>query len=147
MADLYAAEFVGGPDGTAYPPKKLDGRLVGSKKRGVRATKPAGVAMANGDRLYLGKLPMGASVRGFAGVTDTTLGATTISIGTTANPTKYVNAKTLTVVDVPTPIGPKASAFVAAPTTADEDLWATLGVGGIAGAVVVAIELEYAIST
>ena len=146
MADYYATEFVGAVDGTANPPKKLDGRLVGAKKRRVRATKPA-VTLNAGDRFYIGKAPQGSSVRSFVGVTDTSFGTSTISIGTTANPTKYVNAKTLTQTDVPTGLGPKASAFVAAPLTADEDLWATIGTAAIASNVIAAIKLEYTIST
>ncbi|MDX3883603.1 MAG: hypothetical protein QHC65_04215 [Sphingomonas sp.] len=147
MADLYASEFIGQADGTAYPPKKLDSRVVGAKKRRVRATKPTGVAIAAGDRMYLGKLPNGASVRGFSICSNTSLGTTTVSIGTTAAPTKYVNAKTMTVTDVPTAIGPQASAFIAAPLAADEEIWATFAVAGIAGAVVMAIDTEYTIST
>ena len=49
MADLYGLEFVGGPDGTQNPPKKLDGRIVGAKKRRTRSTKPATI-LAVGDR-------------------------------------------------------------------------------------------------
>lgn len=146
MADFYATEYVGGPDGTANPPKKLDGRLVGAKTRRNRATKPA-TALAIGDRFYLGKVPAGASVRGFPANTDTSFGTATISIGTTAVPAKYVAAATLTAINVPTPLGPKASAHVAAPLTADEHLWATIGVAAVAAATIAAIETEYTIST
>ena len=146
MADFYALEYVGGPDGTQNPPKKLDGRLVGAKERRNRAVKPS-VTLAAGDRIYIGKVPAGSNPNSFSALTDTTLGTTTISIGTTSNPTKYVSAKTLTTVDVPTALGPKGSVVSAAPLTADEDLWATLGVGGIASGINLTFFTGYTIST
>ena len=90
MADRYALEQVGVADGT-LPPKLADGGLVHAKRRVITASFPTGTAQANGDRLYLGKLPIGAKVKAINGITDTTLGTTTLSIGTTASPTKYVN--------------------------------------------------------
>lgn len=146
MADYYALEYVGGPDGTKNPPLKLDGRLVGAKKRRNRAVKPTTI-LAIGDRLYIGKNPSGGSVRSIIGNTDTSLGTTTLSIGTTAAPTKYVNAKTLTAVDVPTGLGPRAAAHILQPATVDEDLWLTIGVAAIPAAVVAVFETEYTIST
>lgn len=146
MADLYAIEFVGGPDGTAQPPKKLDGRLVSAKKRRTRATKPATI-LAVGDRLYLGKLPQGGALHLIDGLTDTSLGTTTLSVGTKADPTKYVNAKTLTATDTPTSLGPKAAAGVQQPVTADEDIWLTIGVAAIPANVVARFSFEYTIST
>lgn len=146
MADYYATEYVGAVDGTSNPPKKLDGRLVGAKKRRNRATKPS-IILNAGDRFYIGKAPAGASVRSFIANTDTSFGSATISIGTTANPTKYVNARTLTTVDTPTGLGPRAAAHVAAPLTSDEQLWATIGAASVPAAVIAAIETEYTIST
>lgn len=143
MADFFALEQVGVADGTATPPKKLDFRTVGGKKRRVRGTKATAQAIAAGDRLYIGRLPQNCSLRAVSLVSDTSLGATTVSIGTTAVPAKYVNAKTMTTTDVPTGIGPKASAFILDPATADEDLWATFAVAGIAGGVVLAFDYEY----
>lgn len=146
MADLYGLEYVGGPDGTQNPPKKLDGRLVGAKKRRNRATKPA-VQLNVGDRFYIGKIPQGASVRALIGNADTSLGSATLSIGTTANPTKYANARSLTVTDTPTSLGPRAAAHAAAPLDRDEALWATVGGAAIPAATVLVIESEYTIST
>ncbi|MBN8848157.1 MULTISPECIES: hypothetical protein [unclassified Sphingomonas] len=145
MADLYALEFVGGPDGTQKPPKKLDGRIVGAKKRRTRATKPTTI-LNIGDRLYLGKLPQGALLQSIIGNTDTTMGTATLSVGTTAAPTKYVNAKTLTAVDTPTSLGPKAASAVLAPASVDEDIWLTVGVASIAAATVAAFFMEYTIA-
>lgn len=146
MADLYALEFVGGPDGSASPPKKLDGRLVSAKKRRTRATKPT-TNLASGDRLYLGKLPQGGVIHSIGAVTDTSFGTSTLSIGTTGTPAKYVSAKTLTATDVPTALGPKASAAVLPPAPADEAIWLTVGTATIAGATVAQFFFEYTIST
>jgi len=145
MVDRYALEQVGYADGSLSP-KPVDGGIVHAKRRCIRASFPTGTAQANGDRLYLGRLPIGAVVKAVIGNVNTTLGTTTLSVGTTAAPTKYVNAKTLTAVDTPTPLGPRTSAAAAAKTTAEEDLWLTLGVGGIAGAIIGTIDVEYTIS-
>lgn len=142
MADFYLAHAVGVADGTVVPANRYNN--TGRKVRTIRANHPAGVAYANGDRLYVGKLKAGEEVKDIKLISDTTFGATTFSLGTTAAATKYVNAKTMTVTDVPTSIGPKATAADDGPLTADEDLWVTLGVGGIAGAILftLAVEIE-----
>lgn len=147
MADVYALEFVGGPDGTSMPPKKLDGRLVSAKKRRTRAAKPTSVVLNVGDRLYIGKLPQDAVLQALTVNTDTSFGTTTLSIGTTLQPTKYVNGKTVTATDVPTGIGPSAAAARNAPVTADEDLWVTIGTAAIAAAVLATFYMEYTIAT
>lgn len=142
MADFYLDSFVGVKDGTKTPPDRADGRKVGAKQSSIFGAKPAGVAYANGDRIFLGTLRAGDSLRNILVISDTTLGTTTISVGTTGTPAKYANARTMTVVDTPTSIGPRGTAGVLAPLSADEDIWATLGVGGIAGGLNVSIELE-----
>lgn len=145
MADIYGLEFVGGPDGTSNPPRKLDGRIVGAKKRRTRSTKPA-VQLNVGDRLYIGKLPANAVMQSLIGNVDTSLGTTTLSIGTNAVPAKYVNAQTLTTTDRPTSIGPRASAAVNGPVATDEDLFITIGVAAIPAAVIAAFYFEYTIA-
>lgn len=144
MADFYLDSFVGVKDGTKFPSDRADGRKVGAKRSGIIGAKPAGVAYANADRIYLGVLRAGESLRDIIVISDTTLGTTTLSVGTTATPAKYANAKTMTTVDVPTSIGPRGTAAVLAPLAADEDIWATLGVGGIAGGINLSIELVIA---
>jgi len=146
MADVYALEFVGGPDGTSMPPKKLDGRLVSAKKRRTRAAKPLTILNV-GDRLYIGKLPQDAVLQALTVNTDTSFGTTTLSIGTTLQPTKYVNGKTVTTTDTPTAIGPSAAAARNAPVTADEDLWVTIGTAAVPAAVLATFYMEYTIAT
>ena len=139
MADVYALEFVGGPDGTLQPPKKLDGRVVSAKKRRTRAVKPLTILNV-GDRLYIGKLPQDAVLQTLSCNTDT-------SFGTTSQPTKYVNARTLTSTDAPAAIGPSAASARNAPVTADEDLWVTIGTAAIPAAVLATFYMEYTIAT
>ena len=146
MADLYALEFVGGPDGTQQPPKKLDGRIVSAKKRRTRASKPATILNV-GDRLYIGKLPQDAVLHTLSVNTDTSFGTTTLSVGTTATPAKYVNGRTVTATDTPTAFGPRAAVAGNAPTTGDEDLFITIGTAAGMAAVIALFYLEYTIAT
>lgn len=142
MADFYSQQMTGVADGTQIPARKADGGQVGGKVSTITASKALGQAIAAGDRLYLGRVRAGDRVKVINLTTDTSLGTTTISIGTTATPAKYVNAQTNTVTDRPTAIGPRASTLDDGPLTADEDLWATFAVAGIAGAVVMGFDIE-----
>ena len=142
MADFYLAHAIGVKDGTKAPPDKFDGRFVGAANKRTIAIHPAGVAYANGDRLFLAALKAGEQIADIRVITDTTFGTTTLSVGTTGTPAKYANAKTVTTVDVPTSIGPRATAADDGPLAADEDVWVTLGVGGIAGGVIFAIQID-----
>lgn len=142
MADFYLAHAIGVKDGTKNPPDKFDGRFVGAKKKAIVAIHPATVAYAAGDRLFLASLKAGEQLLAVNVITDTTLGTTTLSVGTTATPAKYASAKTVTTTDVQVSIGPRATAADDGPLAADEDVWVTLGVGGIAGAVIFAIQAE-----
>lgn len=144
MPDFYIDSFVGVKDGTKVPADRADGRKVGAKRSSILGAKPAGVAYANGDRIFLGTLRQGESLRDIILISDTTLGTTTVSVGTTATPAKYANARTMTTVDTPTSIGPRGTAAVLQPLAADEDIWATLGVGGIAGGINLSFELVIA---
>lgn len=143
MADFYARAFVGVADGTKIPPDRADGRVVGAKRSTIVAAKVAAQAIAAGDRLFLGRLRAGDLVREIRLNTDTSLGTTTFSIGTTASPAKYRAAAAYTTpLNVPTPVGPVAAIAISDPLTADEDIWATFAVAGIAGAVVMAFETD-----
>mgnify|MGYP006191754395 CR=1 FL=1 len=143
MPDLYASTFVGVKDGTKNPPDRADGRLVGAKRSTIVAPKVAAQAIAAGDRLFLGTVRAGESIREIRLNTDTSLGTTTFSIGTTAVPAKYRAAAVFTTpLNIPSPVGPVAAAAIAAPLAADEDIWATFAVAGIAGGVVMAFEMD-----
>jgi hypothetical protein len=133
MANFYAAQQIGVADGTKSPPDRPDGRLVGAKMSSIACSKKSGEVWAQADKVYLGRLNAGDSLREVLGTAGVSLGTTVLSIGTLAVPAKYVNAKALTAVDIPTPLGPFTSNLIAAPLTAPEDLWLTFGVGGVAG--------------
>jgi len=133
MPTQYLDTFRGVADGTLIPNAKADGRQSGAKESVTFGSKlAADGAWAAADVIYACRLRAGEQLVSATGNTDTTLGTTTLSLGTLANPTKYVNAALLTAINVPTALGPKTAAAVAGPITADEDLYWTLGVGGIA---------------
>jgi len=136
MATYYAKQFIGVADSTKVPPDRADGRQVGAKESTTVATKDNVNATAANDLIYVGRIRAGEMMVGFSGLTDTSFGAVTISVGTVTNPTKYVNAKTLTATDVPTALGPNAAALAAGPLTADEDIY--VKVSGVIAAAVVA---------
>lgn len=142
MPDYFSQQFTGVADGTQIPARKVDAGQVGAKVSTITASKPIGQAIAAGDRLYLGRVRAGERVKVINLTSDTSLGTTTVSVGTTALPAKYTNAQTMTTVNRPTVIGPNASTLDDGALTADEDLWATFGVAGIAGAVIMGFDIE-----
>lgn len=144
MADVYALQQQGVADGSAIPADRSDGRQVGASKIVTIASKPTDTALNVADRLYLGKRPRGCKLIGVDLVTDTTLGTSTVDIGNDDTVDKYVDGKTLTVVDTPTSIGPKASEVAADPSDDEEDLWATIGVANIGAAVDASFILTFA---
>jgi hypothetical protein len=150
MATRYALQQQGVMDGTQQPANKADSRETQGNRVSLIASKD-GAAWNNGDIVYLGKKPAGYKVVGVRVNSDTSFGTATVSIGTGTDPraaqavsaaTAYVNAKTMTAVDTPTYVGPKASVVDDAPSSSEEHLWATIGVANIGAAVVASIEIE-----
>lgn len=142
MPDFYAAEFVGVKDGTQIPADRADGRLVGYRPRGIRATKPAGQALAAADRLYIGRKRAGETIAAIMATANASLVTSTLSIGTTAVPNKYVNGALLTAVDTPTMIGPMAVASDNDPDADPyEDLWMTVSTTTVAGATALVLDV------
>ena len=135
MATYYALQQVGVADGTKIPANKADGRQVHANLGVLVATKDNTNALAANDLVYLGKLRAGQMVTAIRGLTDTSFGAVTLSVGTLTTPGKYVNGATLTATGVPTPLGPLAAAVAAGPLTADEDIYLKVS-GAVAAAVV-----------
>jgi hypothetical protein len=144
MGTFYLNSFVGVKDGTQVPADRSDGRKVGAKLSSIHGSKPAGVAWANGDKIYAGTLRKGETLRNWLVDVGTSLSTTTLDLGTLASPSKYATGKTLTATNTPTSLGPISSAKAAGPATADEDLYITLGVGGIADTTVFNSELVIA---
>lgn len=144
MSDYYATQQQGVADGTAVPAERADGREVGAGKTVILASKPTDQALAASDRLFLGKRPAGTKLTGVKLTTGTSLGTSTIDIGDADTADKYVDGKTLTVVDTPTYLGPKASTLDDAPSDdADEEIWATILTATIGAAVAMTFELEF----
>lgn len=149
MATYIARQFVGVVDGTQIPALKADGRQIGASKGVTVATKnytgvdAAAPALANTDKVFVGKLRAGELLTDFKVLSDTSFGAVTISLGTLTDATKYVNAALMTAVNAPTSIGPKASALAAGPVAADEDLYITVS-GAVAAAVIASFLTEIA---
>lgn len=145
MASLYARTFVGVKDGTLVPSSRADGRMVGAKVSAIIAPKVIGQAVAAGDLMYIGTVRAGESIREILLNTDTSFATTTFSIGTLAAPAKYRAAAVFTTpLGVPTPVGPIASTADDDPLTADEDIWVTFAVAGIAAGVLFTFETRIA---
>lgn len=142
MADRYVAEQVGVSDGTKIPADQADGRVVDGIKRSIIGTKVTGVAWAIADRIMLGTVPAGRKVVGIRCTTDTSFATATLSIGNSTTANKYVNAATLTATNVPTMLGPQATAMDDAPLSAEEDIWLTVGVAAIAAGTIATFEIE-----
>jgi hypothetical protein len=145
MTTRFATTYIGVKDGTV-PQQLADGRVVDSKKRRILAPKQV-LADAIGDLIFVGTLPIGATMSNFTVNTDTALAGVTLSLGTLANPTAYVNAAAAPAnVNIPSAIGPKASAFVQAPLTAEQDLYVLIGGAAMPAAAIVGFAMEYTIS-
>lgn len=141
MATYNAIQQAGVIDGSAIPAAKADGRVVGAKSAATIATKDytarnaSAPALAANDLVYLGRLRQGEMLEAIEYLTDTTFGAVTVSIGTLASPTKYVNAQTQTAINTWTGLAMAAANFAAGPVTADEDLYAKVS-GAVAAATI-----------
>lgn len=143
MPDFYALQQIGVADGTKIPADKADGGQVGANVSTITASKGGTQALAAGDRLFLGRVPAGSRVSKIFITTDTSLGTSTIAIGTTATPAKYVAARVFTTpTDAPTPIGPRASTLDDGLLAADEDLWLTVAVATIVAGTLFTVEIE-----
>jgi hypothetical protein len=140
MTTQYVSQQVGVADGTLNPAARADGRQVHARKRAFICSKVAAQAWAAGDKIYLCHKPGNEMVTEIRVTSDTSLATATIDIGTIATPAEYCTGKTLTVVDTPTLIGPKASGLAGGPI-AEEDLYATIGVAGVAAGVNVTFEI------
>ncbi|WP_288990837.1 hypothetical protein [uncultured Sphingopyxis sp.] len=144
MADYYALQQQGVADGTAVPADKADGRQVGASHTITLASKPTDQAFSAGDRMYLGKRPAGTKLTGIKLTIGTSLSTTTIDIGDADTADKYVDGKTLTVVDTPTSLGPKASTLDDTPSDdPTEEIWATFLTTAVGAAVALTFELEF----
>lgn len=147
MATYQAVQQIGVIDGSVIPANKTDSRIVDAATKVTIATKDytarnaAAPALANTDKVYLGRLRAGELLEAIEYLTDTTLGATTVSIGTIALPTKYVNAQTMTAINTWTALAQAAANFTAGAVTADEEIYLTAN-GAVAAAIIAHFKLR-----
>jgi hypothetical protein len=139
MTTQYVMQQVGVVDGTV-PAARADGRQVNARKRAFLGSKTPGQAWASGDKIYLCRKPGGHKVTEIKVTTDTSLATATIDVGTLTNQGLYCSGATLTAINTPTAIGPKASTLDDPPGLT-EDLYATLGVAGVGAAVLLTFEV------
>jgi hypothetical protein len=141
MARHYPKQQVGVADGTETPPLKADGREVGAKKRTYLASKVVGTAWAINDTVFLMRKPASEKIVGVTLTTDTSLGTTTLDIGTEADPDKYVDGKTQTATETPTRLGPLAAAMDDDPAD-EEEIFLTVLTAAIVAGTVLTFEIE-----
>ncbi len=144
MATKYAVQQIGVADGTEIPALKADGRQVNARRHCIIASKPAGVAWANGDVIFLGKKPAGSKIVDIKVCTGTSFSTTTLDVGDGTTADRYVDGATNTVVDKMVSIGPKASTLDDDPLDAEEEIWLTVLTTDIGSAVLASFLIELA---
>lgn len=140
MTQRFVPGLVGVLDGTAQPPIMEDPKYFGARIHCIIATYTT-QADAIGDTIVFGELPKGAVPLAEVENTDTTLGTSTLAIGSTASAAKYRAAHTLTGVDTPSP-GIKGAA-VGVATTAKETLIATVAVAALPTGAKISFQFHY----
>lgn len=143
MADFYSNETTGALDGTS-PPSQMDGRIMGSKLRRIRATFTM-ASQASGSTLILGKRPAGSAFATVRMTVSDSTGSATIAVGVAGSTARDKAAAALTNTDTPTTYG-KASALAAAPLTADETIIATTGGAALPSSGTLVFEYFYTVS-
>jgi len=143
MTDFYGQTWANTPRAGGSSTGKADGALSRSKLRHTRnifitgATPPAA-----GDRLYLGRLPVGGAFHSIRVTASASLGAATLAAGSASAPAKYRAAATQTTPDTPVVTAPTAA--LAQPLlTAEEDVWVTIGAAGLPANQTIVIELAW----
>lgn len=106
------------------------------------ATINGGTAVANGDTIVLGALPLGRSFLFGQITTSATLGTSTVAIGPRAAPTTYRAAATFTATNTPTNFG-VATTLGAGPTTDEGDIVLTVGAANLPTTGTVVVTLYY----
>jgi hypothetical protein len=138
MANTYATEAAGLGE---TPVGKLDGAVQGARPRIFRASITL-ASQASADTITLAKEPKGMRFSHGIIATDTSLGTSTLSIGTSASAAKYRAAAVFTATDTPTLFG-KAAAMNDDALTADETVIATVGTAALPASGNLVIDLVY----
>ncbi|HEV2747616.1 MAG TPA: hypothetical protein VGW34_10000 [Allosphingosinicella sp.] len=143
MATYYGSTYTAAKSG-ALPQQSPDGRKVGAKERRIVEVFDL-ESQPIGDKLFFGTLPAGAAFAGVRLDTDTSLGASTLAVGSAASAAKYKAAGTFTALDTPTMYG-KASAMAQAPLEAPEDVFGTIAAAALPASGTLVTELFYTTS-
>ena len=140
MTIYYSTET--SPLGLALPQRVSDvgqrGRVKTLKNSITLASQPFGA-----NYILLGSLPTGSRFRKITMTTDTSLGSSTIGIGSVAGSyIDYKAAAVFTTTETPTEYGLTAKR-VAASLSADLPIYAIIGVANLPAAGNLSIEIEY----
>ena len=127
MAQTYSVELAGVGSLPVVKPSALS--AYGARVKRFRATVPL-TAQNVGDTVVLGLIPAGHIFAGVELVTDTSLGTSTVSVGISGTPAKYVAAQTLTAVNAPSPQGLVAQ-LIAGALTAQETIILTVATAAL----------------
>jgi hypothetical protein len=123
MANTNSASIASLNAGSLPDVKKFGGRLK------VFQETIALASQASGDTITVLRLPAGFVPLWGQLVSDTSLGSSTISIGTAASAAKYRAAATFTPTDTPTPFGKAAN--LGAALAASEDVLITIATAAL----------------
>lgn len=138
MATLYATEASGYLNSAV--PSLPAGAVHGGRLRMYRASITL-ASQATTDTIVLAKLHSGQSVRYGVLNSSVSLGTSTVAIGITGTTGKYRAAATFTAVDTPTLFGPTAANSAAAPMTAEETVFITIGTAALPASGTLVIDL------
>lgn len=140
MTTYYGSTFTAAKSGT-LPQRSPDGALVASKRRSTTEVITLASQIA-GSLFYIGTLPIGAVYEDTVLTTDTSLGSTTVGVGTLASSVSLGAAAVLTATDTPT-VKSKASAKAAAPLTAPVDVYLITAAATLPASGTLVSELRY----
>lgn len=142
MAVLYAANATAAFN--TNPPTK-NGPEVGGGRLRVMTDTITYAAQTTSDTIVLfgKKLPVGATVLGGQITTSVTTGTSTVALGITGSTTKYTAATAYTAVNIPTNFG--SAAGVGSVTTAEEQLFFTIGTGSLPASGTMDVVLFYVV--
>jgi len=142
MAVLYAANATSAFN--TNPPTK-NGPEVGGGRLRVMTDTITYASQTTSDTIVLfgKKLPIGATVLGGTITTSVTTGTSTVALGITGSTTKYLSATAYTTANIPVNFG--SAAGVGSVTTAEEQLFFTIGTGSLPASGTMDVVLYYVV--
>ena len=147
MAQYLSNELAGTTTGlttAAAAGVKPNATVYGARLKRLRATITL-ASQTTSDTILIGNLPAGATFAYGVLNASATLGTTTVAIGITGTTGKYRAAATFTTADTPTLFGTNATAALATPLAAEEQVIATLAVASLPASGTLVVDLFYSI--